>query len=228
MIINICRIIIFIIIIFYLILTKKKKNKVTKISNIVLKLFNIKVKIINNSNVDFKNLQPFIIMSNHYHFIDSIVLKKLNINSLSIAKSTLLDAVNINLEKDDNKNVFNKIDLISYDRKSKKSGLLVKKKILKKYFIKNRNIIIYPEGTSTRNGKPKDFKNGIMKLCSANYMKVLPITIKYNRDIGLNIGDKFNINNLMNLECTLHIHPIQRKTNWITLKQKVFHYITSI
>lgn len=228
MIINICRIIIFFIIIFYLIITKKIKNLQTRLNiySFILKLFNIKVNIINNSNVDLKNSQPFIIMSNHYHFIDSMVLKKLNICSLSVAKSNLLDTINIKL--DDEKKYFDKIDLLSYDRKSKKSGLLVKKTILKKYFIRNKNIIIYPEGTSTKNGKPKDFKNGIMKLCSANYMKVLPITIKYNKDIGLNIGDKFNIDTLMDLECTLYIHPIQRETDWIKLKQKVFNCITSI
>ena len=62
---------------------------------------------------------------------------------------------------------------------SKKSELLVKK-------LFKKNIIIYPEGTNTKNGKPKDFKNGIMRLCSANYMKVLPITINYNKDLGLN------------------------------------------
>ena len=228
MIINTFRIIIFILGVLYLIISDVNNSKITKISLIGLKLFNIKVNIINNSNINYYEKTPLIIMSNHYNFIDSMVIKKLNINSKSIAKASLLETININLNKNDKINIFSKLGLIPYYRDSKKSGLIIKKRILREYFIRNNNIIIYPEGTSTRYGKPKDFKNGIMKLCAANYMRVLPITIKYNKVVGLNKGDKFKITNLMDLDCTIYIHPIQQETNWIKLKQKVFHYITSV
>ena len=57
-------------------------------------------------------------------------------------------------------------------------------------------------------------------------MKVLPITIRYDKNIGMNVSkkDKLKIGNMVNLKCTLHIHPIQRETNWIRL-QKVFHIL---
>ena len=67
-------------------------------------------------------------MSNHYHFIDTIVLKKLNIYSKCIVKSTLLENINININDDYKNTLFNNIGLITYYRRNKKCNCICKKK----------------------------------------------------------------------------------------------------
>lgn len=203
------------------------KNKINKQFTDVLKILNMKVNIINNNNIDL-NQKPFVIISNHYALVDTYVIYSLGIKIKSIAKQDMLKEIGLDLSEEKVDKIADKMGVIPYVRNNIDSGLVVKQKILKEYFINNTSVIVYAEGTSTRNGKPQNFKNGLFRLCADNNMRILPITLRYDRNLGSNRTDKFNYNNIMNANCDLHIHPIQQDNNWIKLKQKVFGYVTSV
>ena len=94
--------------------------------------------------------------------------------------------------------------LISYIRGNSKSGMECKE-IIKKT-IKSHNIIIMPEGTSTMCGIPKAFKKGIFYLAYENKIPIIPLSLKYNRDIGINPGDKINLSNWVDIEANIYVH----------------------
>ena len=148
------------------------------------------------------------IICNHYTALDYFVLRILFPNSYTISKSDMLSA---------NTSIFLKIlllplqylffnqgMLISYRRGNRISGLECQKDIIQK--IKNHNIIIFPEGTSTRNGISKSFKKGLFHTAYKNKIPIIPISLKYKKDIGINPGDKLNLSEWINETAKLEIH----------------------
>jgi 1-acyl-sn-glycerol-3-phosphate acyltransferase len=121
-------------------------------------------------------------------------------------------------------NIYNKLNFLSYERGNKNSGEKIKKQILKT--INNgHNILLFPEGECSRTGIPNNFKPGVFKLCSENDIWILPITLKFNKNIGVNKNDAIDINKWFNVTATIYIHkPIFNK-NWEILKNNVFHII---
>ena len=207
-------------------------TKITSIiRNINFKLFhlicNYKYNIYHENKKEIKDIQSTIIMCNHYNANDLLVLNKLNLDYYTIAKNDLFkENKSIPIINYFNKSFFNYFKLISYKRNDKIDGDKVKNQMLS--ILNDRdNILVFPEGTSTRNGKPKEFKKGIFYLCSQYQIPILPVTIKYNKDIGLNKEDKFNPFILFDLEVDIYIHPIIKGNDMETLKTKVYDKIIS-
>ena len=177
--------------------------------NLTLKNFNIQI----NTNIDnYNDYNSLIIVSNHYNMTDYLILNSLFLNNYTIVKDDLfsdslkntsfLEKIYLYLDKYISKGV----KLIKYKRNDKNSGIIVKNTIVD-YIKQRRNIIVFPEGTSSRSGKPLEFKNGLFKLAQEKHIDILPITLKYEKNIGLNKEDKFNLNDLFNINCHIYVHP---------------------
>jgi 1-acyl-sn-glycerol-3-phosphate acyltransferase len=122
---------------------------------------------------------------------------------------------------------------IPYKRGDKEDGSNVKNKIVESLH-SGKNILVFPEGTARRDGIPKDFKVGIFQLAIENKLRILPITIKYDKDIGSEKGEPVKFLNLFNNGVNIYIHDIIDETDEcyqindpVALKQKTFNIITS-
>ncbi len=210
--------------------------------NLIGSVLNTKIRV--HGNTDAFNNSNLLVMANHYDGMsDSNLLYNLHskynsINMMnSIVKADFLGNPN-------DKNIFytllkylrggmlESFGMIPYKRGDKDDGAIVKNKI-KDSLEKGKNILIYPEGAAHRNGIPVVFKQGIFDLAVENKMNILPITIKYNRDIGAEKWEPPNTKILFDNEVDVYIHDIIRKTDDcyksndpVALKHKVFNIIS--
>jgi 1-acyl-sn-glycerol-3-phosphate acyltransferase len=201
-------------------------------------LINMKIKTINTKNINNFTKDRLIIMSNHMNGTDYIPIAQIfnNFNKnkkiYTIVTSTLVsDKVNKNILTN-TINLFSEsflkfCNFISYTKKDINSGQEVRKKIIEE--INNNNtILLFPEGKVTKKGIPNSFKPGSFELCKENSISILPISIKYNKKIGVNDGDNANFLEWFNLEPTLYIHDIinpDEYTNVNELMQKTLDVI---
>jgi len=210
--------------------------------NLIGSVVNNKIRV--HGNTDGINNSNLLLMANHYDgFSDANNLYNLyrkhnSINILNtIVKADFLGNPNdkkiyklFNYLKGA---ILESLGLIPYIRGDKDDGVIVKNKI-KECLEKGKNILIYPEGVAHRNGIPVAFKQGIFNLAVENKMNILPITIKYNRDIGSEKGEPANIELLFDNEVDIYIHEVIRETDDcykandpVALKHKVFDIISS-
>jgi 1-acyl-sn-glycerol-3-phosphate acyltransferase len=181
-------------------------------------LINIKIKTINTNNLHNFTKNRIIIMTNHMNGIDYLpiaqVFNNLNKNKklYTVVTSTLFSA-------EQNKNMitntmdlfgdsfFNYCNFIKYIKRDKDSGKQVRQKIIE--IINNNNtVLLFPEGIVTRKGIPESFKPGSFEICKENSISILPITIKYNKDLGVNENENGKFLDWINTEVTLYIHDI--------------------
>lgn len=178
---------------------------------------NVKTNI--HGNIDNFNNNNLLIMCNHYHgAIDVGLLHNLyyktNDNNLiyTVVKSNLVG------DKEDGSyissmlyyiknNIISSLNFITYTRGDKKEGEVVKN-IISEYLKNNKNILIFPEGETKVNGIPKDFKHGIFKLAIEHKLNILPITIKYDKDIGIHEIHKIENEKLFDNVADIYIHDI--------------------
>jgi 1-acyl-sn-glycerol-3-phosphate acyltransferase len=211
------------------------------VNNIIIFLTNSQIKI--HGNVDNLN-NNLLIMSNHYDgMIDANILfnlhYKYNCDNIlySIVKSTLMcdpeDKQLIMRLMSYIKNGFiNSSYFIPYKRGDKEDGNNVKNIIVKMLRSKN-NVLVFPEGTTRRDGIPKDFKNGIFQLAVENNINILPITLKFDKDIGSEKGEPIKILNIFDNVVDIYIHEVidsttyecYKNNDFITLKNKVLNII---
>ena len=174
-----------------------------EINNLIVNYFNIKIKVKNIHNLDNIKNKKIIIMANHLNGLDYCiihqVIRKTNINMFSVAKHNVFGDKNddniisniLGLFKDRNYNFFN---IIPYIRGDRESGKKTKQMMLKK--LNNSNLVLlFPEGEATKSGipQPNSFKPGSFNLCSENDIYILPITLKYDKKIGVNRNEPINI-----------------------------------
>ena len=147
-----------------------------------------------NCNIDTKDFRKmldnkkYIIMCNHYTGLDYIILRSIFTDSYTIVKSDL-----ISQRKDHSLivkmchllvNLFIKSGkFISYIKKNVTSRIEVKKTTLQ--LLKHSNIIIFPEGLSYIDGRLVSFKKGMFKLAYDENISIIPCSLKYSRDIGM-------------------------------------------
>ena len=147
-----------------------------------------------NCNIDTKDFRKmldnkkYIIMCNHYTGLDYFILRSIFTDSYTIVKSDL-----ISQRKDHSLlvkmchlliNVLLKSGkLISYIKKNSKSGAEVLEKTKK--LLKHSNIIIFPEGQSYIDGKLVSFKKGMFDLAYTENISIIPCSLKYSKDIGM-------------------------------------------
>lgn len=211
--------------IFYLILYYylfQKKSKLNRLYKKIFKILNTKINVTGELNTK----GPYIIITNHYNLLELLVLSQLNLNFKTITKNDLIvDEIPFKIKnKFVEDHIYEKTKLITYKRGDRLDGMFVKIKILIENKVKNRNILIFPEGTSHKDGIPRSFKNGVFKLCSANNLEILPIKIKFYEDIGIERGgDQLNPYDLFNAVADVHIYPPIKNENWEALKEDVFN-----
>ena len=210
------------------ILNYNNKSLYHKYNNFVCnKIFNINITL--KSKIP-KLTKPHIIMVNHYNITDSIIIKKiLGLHLYTICKSDLVTSENTVLPILNylEKTFFDTLSIITYVRNNKKSGSDVKEKILDK-INEGEHILIFPEGTCHKDGIPKSFKNGIFYLCHENNIPILPLTLKFDKDIGLEREDTFNIYDVFDTNVEVYIHNVESDSKSMEeLKNKTFNKIIS-
>jgi len=216
--------------------------------HIILKLakiiMNIKTKVHGvKNNLNTNNL---LIMCNHYDGLnDGDILYDLYYNENK--QNMLYTIVKSNIVGDSNDNsilsnilsciktsVLKSLHFVSYTRGDKEDGIVVKN-IVADYLKDNKNILVFPEGTTRTNGIPKDFKHGIFQLAIEHNFNILPITIKYDKDIGTERSDPFNLSLIFNNNADVYIHDIidskteeaYKNKDFLALKKKTFDIICS-
>ena len=195
--------------------------------------FNVTVKIKNKDNLNKINqTKKVIIMANHINGLDYGVLYNIiqsNKKIYAVAKHNAFgDKTDANIISNIlglfKNNTYKFFKLIPYVRGNKDSGNEVKQNMLE--VINNGDtVLLFPEGETTRSGIPVSFKPGSFKLCAENNISILPITIKYDKKIGVNRTDPIDINKWYNVIATAIVHPMIANTDPDQLQEQVFQTI---
>ncbi|MCL4542548.1 MAG: 1-acyl-sn-glycerol-3-phosphate acyltransferase [Deltaproteobacteria bacterium] len=136
----------------------------------IIRLLNINVSVSGLENIDPS--KSYLIVSNHQSYFDIfILLAFINLNFKFIAKASLFKIPFLGWS-------MKRLGYIPINKKSLKSALkTVKnvKSILKTS--KDWSILIFPEGTRTKNGKLSNFKKGGLNKMIMNSDYILPVAI---------------------------------------------------
>lgn len=210
-----------------------KKSNVDSIVNFSLNFFNIKIKLHGKHNLNYYNNLDIIIMANHlngidygviYHSIKYYTKKKIftvvkhNVLGDSNDKSIVSNFLGLFKEQ-----TYSKMNFLPYIRNNKNSGDIIKNKIIKIIKKDKHSVMLFPEGKPTRQGIPKELKSGSFRLCAENNIHILPVTIKFNKNIGINTEDPVVLSDWFDLVADVYIHkPIFNK-NWKTLQDIVLY-----
>jgi 1-acyl-sn-glycerol-3-phosphate acyltransferase len=207
------------------------------IINFALKHFNTNIEVYGQKNLkEFNNLN-IVIMSNHHSALDQAIITQV-INDNIISDKKIYTVVKHNMLGDKNdqnfvsnllgphrKFIYKFFNFIPYIRGNLKSGLKIKSKMTEIIKRHKNTILLFPEGETTREAIPKAFKPGSFKLCSENNIGVLPVSLKFNKRVGGNKGDKVKISRWYNANVKVYIHEPIFDSNWENLRTKVFHKI---
>lgn len=222
-------------IIFSIIITIKRTNTNSFI-NFVLNVCNTNIKIKGVKNLKNFNNKKILIMANHLNGFDygpivySLIHYTKNKKKIyAIVKHNLLgDKTDKNLVLNSlaliKNKMFTLLNLIPYERNNKNSGDIVKQIMLEK-INDGDTVLVFPEGKPTRSGIPESFKPGSFKLCADNEIEILPITIEFDKKIGLDTTDPVILKKWFNLNTIIHIHKTQYDKNWEILMNTVFNKI---
>ena len=201
----------------------------------IMKYMKIKHHINYSMNVFKINEEKRIIMANHYNGCDYAVIFKTfkpitEKNIYTVAKATAIGG-------SEEKNLLNMFlglfkkfwfyyfNLISHTRGDKDSGIMVKNKIVET-LNNGDTVLIFPEGTTTRDGRPRQFRKGIFELCVIENIKVIPVTIKYNRDIGMDFEHPLKFSEWYDIKADVYIHEEIYDSDSEIFMQKVFDKIS--
>ena len=198
-----------------------------------------------HGNVDNFNNNKVIIMANHYDgYLDGNIIYNLYYKHNSIEHLHTIVKDDILGNPEDGQKILqltncikntaiDSLYLIPYKRGDKEDGKYVKN-IIVDSLNNGKNILVFPEGTTHKDGVPKEFKNGIFQLAVENKLRILPITIKYEKDIGTERGEPINFLNMFDNVADLYIHDLvdehdecYKNNDFIALKQKTFNIISA-
>jgi 1-acyl-sn-glycerol-3-phosphate acyltransferase len=222
-------------IIFGIIITIKRTN-CNSFVNFALNFFDTHIKVRGLKNLKNFNNKRIIIMSNHINGFDAgPIVYSLTYYTKNKKKIYTIAKHNVFGDKTDNNmivnslglikdHMFNLLNLIPYERNNKNSGEMVKKMMLEK-IEEGDTILLFPEGTTSRSGIPTKFKSGSFRLCAENDIWILPITLEFDKKIGLDTKDPVKLEKWFNLNTTIHIHEPVYDKNWEILMDKVFNKI---
>jgi 1-acyl-sn-glycerol-3-phosphate acyltransferase len=226
----------YLIVYIILIMIYLKKTIKFNFFNFFLNVFNIKIKVHGKENLKNYNDFKFIIMSNHVNGTDyPIIVHTINYYTNGYKKIYTIVKDDILGSNGDVNNIYNifgifkdtlydKFNFIPYTRGDKNSGEITKNKMLDALY-NNNNVLVFPEGECTKSGIPVDFKPGSFKLCSENNIWILPISLKYNQEIGVDRHEKVDINKWFNVSVNVYIHEPIFHTEWEKLKNDVLTII---
>jgi 1-acyl-sn-glycerol-3-phosphate acyltransferase len=230
------------IILFYIFNRSTSKIVFTTLQTLFIGLINLKTRVHGNT-ANFNN-DNLLIMTNHYEgVIDGNVIYDLYYKHNSIEMLHTIVKHNIVGDSADKNLVSNLLSYIKsalidacyfipYKRGDKEDGKNTRDVIVNS-LREGKNVLVFPEGTTHRDGVPKDFKNGIFELAVENKLRILPITIKYEKNIGTEKSEPFKNSNFFNNVVDVYIHDIidendecYQKNDFLALKQKTFNIIS--
>lgn len=197
------------------------KNNTQKIFlNIIMNIIFKKIEITGDIlNINDKNGKIFV--SNHYSYEEGTFMQSYIDNLYIIAKNDIFNSsINNYYMNNISKKIYNTFNWIPYIRGNKNSGINVRKKIMCN-IKKNNNILVFPEGTSLRDGPPKKFYNGIFELCEDNNIILIPVAFYCYPNIGIRKGDKINLRIDLKKNPILYIHFFCKSLESITLHNSV-------
>jgi 1-acyl-sn-glycerol-3-phosphate acyltransferase len=204
-------------------------------------IINPTVRVHGNTN-NFSN-NNLLIMSNHYQAVlDGNSIYNLYYNNNSIETLHTLVKADMFTDPTGKSKIMNLLSLmehavlsswyfIPYKRGDKEDGKKTRNRIIES--LKNgKNILVFPEGTSHKNGIPKEFKKGTFELAVENKLRILPITIKYEKDVGKEKGEPVDLLTMFDNVADIYIHDLIDENdecyiekNPEGLKDKVFDII---
>ena len=124
-------------------------------------------------NIDYK--KAYVITANHQSLADIIVLYKTRMQFKWMAKESLFKVPFLGWS----------MALVKYMSLERGDYASIKKNVKESsaWLRSNMSLLFFPEGTRSRTGKVKEFKNGAFKLAIKEKRPILPITIKGTMDI---------------------------------------------
>ena len=239
--VNLKSIIIIIIILCFLItaslISNTTKNDILKrIIHNSLQFMNVKYNIhfVNIDSSILSKLNCFI-MSNHTNGIDFMILHDIFTSNTDTPIYAIVkhDLVGDNTDRTFiqkflgliKNSFYNGLNFIPYQRENKESGSIVKDLLLEVILNTKSNFVIFPEGQCTRSGIPTEFKYGSFKLAAENNISIIPVSIKYKRSIGGNIGDPSKISDWFDNEADVYVYDAVYNSDPNVLMQLVFDTI---
>lgn len=230
--------------VIYFIFPKIISNKVfMNLLSSFLSLLNNDV-IIHGNKKELSN-NKVIIMSNHYHGISDCSLiynmyYKHNKNNLyTVVKSNIVGdktdgSYLLNMLTFAKDYIIKSLKFIPYIRGDREDGSNVKN-IITEYLNNDSNVLIFPEGTTTRSGTPINFKTGIFRLAVEKQFSILPITIIYDKDVGKKDDNTLDNTNIFDNTVNIYIHDMidsntsdfYKTNDFIGLKNKTYDVICS-
>ena len=137
--------------------------------------------------------------------ITDVLLIKNKINCYVVTKNDIFKTEYNKLDKfasiiNDN------CSFIPYERGNKKSGKIIKKKILN-LINNNNNVLVFPEGTSQITSKNiLPFKKGLFHLASEHNIPILPVVINYTDDnYGVDVNKNFDLSYILNNKDDIYV-----------------------
>lgn len=219
-------VVIFINIISYVIFDEERSFKIYKLlTKLVVdtKILNIKTKIIGDEKLLEK--KGCIFIANHQNATDYGFISNKIYKPHGICKASLFQLNDMpfyyRIFSIFEKYLIKSYRFIPYERGDKDSGIKVKK-IIVDTINKKENVIVFPEGETTKEGIPKQFKSGLFRTAAENNISIIPLTLKYLKPVGINRNDMINPMKWFNNNVTIYIHPEQKNENWEILKNNCF------
>jgi len=221
-------------------------HEISKIFYILLnkligELMNTKIRVHGNTN-HFSN-NNLLIMCNHYHgLLDPIIIYNLYYKHNSIETLHSLVKADFFTDPTSKQNIMHLLSsmqdtlmtscyFIPYKRGDKEDGKKTRNTIVD-VLNTGKNVLVFPEGTSHKNGVPQEFKKGSFEVAVENKLRILPITIKYEKDIGKEKGEPLELLNVFDNVVDIYIHDMidendecYTQQNPEGLKDKVFNII---
>jgi 1-acyl-sn-glycerol-3-phosphate acyltransferase len=212
-----------------------KKSSTDSIVNFSLNFFNIKIRVHGKENLKNYDNLDIVIMANHlngvdfgviYHAIKYYTNKKI----YTIVKHNVLGdktdkSMVSNMLALFRNQTYDKLNFLPYVRNNKESGEIIKNKMLDIIKNKKHTIMLFPEGKPTRKGVPSELKSGSFRLCADNNIHVLPVTIKFDKPIGIDTKDPVDLSKWFNLVADIYIHKPIYNEDWFELKNQVLYRI---
>jgi len=188
-----------------------------------------------HGDTNLLNQSGCIIMSNHFDAIDFIIIARLfykntlyTVIKHDLAGAEGSDKILVQKMLSHMKDMFYaSCNFIAYIRNQRESGAEVKNSIVGRLRQPATNILLFPDGGSTPNGRPVKFKNGIFHLAADNQVPIIPLTIIYKKMNSIGGPRKLNLLGWFDQDVCIHIHAKQSNSDFNALKESVFTAINS-
>ena len=164
---------------------------ITTLNKVIIGVTNPTIRVHGNTT-NFSN-NNLLIMSNHYHpLLDGHILHNLYHKNNSIETLHTIVKADMLTDPTAKSKILHLLSFlqdtwlsswyfIPYKRGDKADGQKIRNTIVDT-LNNGKNILVFPEGTSHKNGFPKEFKKGTFEVAVENKLRILPITIKYETD----------------------------------------------